>query len=38
MHGLGLEADFASVLLYCNFRSFAFLGFLGFLIRQLKTY
>ena len=24
------------VVLYCNFRSLAFLGFLGFLIRQLK--
>ena len=25
-----------SVVLYCNFRSFAFVGLLGFLIRQLK--
>ena len=26
-----------SVVLYCDFRSLAFLGLFGFLIRQLKT-
>ena len=30
------DAGFSFVVLYCNFRSLAFLGLLGFLIRQLK--
>ena len=36
VEGLGFRVYF--VVLYCNFTSLAFLGLLGFLRRQLKTY